>query len=127
MTAARSIASVKESASHRGNQEGGFSMRVRLLAPLALILLVAAAPVTVPVGTHVHFKILRTLNTNTAKAGQSVPAELTESIVVDGRTVAKSGSPAVARITEAEGSGRIGGSAKLSLRLASITLANGQS
>jgi hypothetical protein len=97
-----------------------------LVAPLALVLLLAATPITVPVGTHVHFKIRQTLNTATAKAGQSVPAELTQAIVVDGRTVARAGAPAVARITEAEESGRIGGTSKLSLRLASVTLANGR-
>jgi hypothetical protein len=101
-------------------------MRVRILALLSLVFLVAATPVTVPAGTSIHFKIKRTLNTATASAGQSVPAELTQPIVVDGITIARSGAPATARITAVESSGRIGGSAKLSLRLASVELANGQ-
>jgi hypothetical protein len=103
-------------------------MRIRLFPVLALVLLVAATPltVTVPAGTHVHFKLLNTIDTATAKAGQHVPAALTEALVVNGVTVAKAGAPAEVRIRNVESSGRIGGSAKLSLTLASITLANGQ-
>jgi hypothetical protein len=50
---------------------------------------------------------------------------LTAPIVVDGRTVARAGAPAVVQVHTAESSGRVGGNAKLSFSLASITLANG--
>lgn len=79
---------------------------------------------TIPAGTPVHFKLLRTINTNSARAEQLVQAALTAPIVIHGVTVAKAGSLAMVRIVEAEESGRIGGSAKLRLTLASITLAN---
>lgn len=79
---------------------------------------------TIPAGTPVHFKLLRTISTNKTKTGDVVQAALTAPIVVQGVTVAKAGSPAMVRVAEAEESGRIGGSAKLRLRLASITLAN---
>src|SRR5260221_11160849 len=102
-------------------------MRPRMLSLAALVLFAAAArTVTVPAGTSIHFKLLQTVNTNTAKAGQHVPAELTAPLVVDGVTIARNGAPAVVKITLAEESGRIGGSAKLRLSLPSIKLANGE-
>ncbi len=88
---------------------------------------VAAAPraIVVPAGTPIRFKLLRTISTATAEAGEHVQAELTAPIVIGGRTVASTGSPAVVRISGAEASGRIGGSAKLTFSLSAITLANG--
>src|SRR5437868_14473550 len=74
-------------------------------------------PVTVPAGTHIHFKLKRTISSATAKAGEHVPAELTQPVVVDGRTIANAGAPAQVRVGTAEASGRIGGSAKLTFSL----------
>ena len=92
----------------------------------AVSLAAAAEPIVIPAGTPIHFKLLRTISTASARAGQQVPAALTAPIVVGGRTVANAGSPAVVRIRAAEASGRIGGSARLSLTLSSITLTNGR-
>jgi len=94
---------------------------------LIAALSIAASPqtVVVPAGTAVHFKLKQTINTANAKVGEHVPIELTQAIVVNGRTVANAGAPGHVRITAAESSGRIGGSAKLAFRLSSITLANG--
>ncbi len=90
--------------------------------------LIAAPPqtVTVPAGTHVHIKLRQSINTATAKAGEEVPAELTQAIVVGGKTIAHAGAPAVVHVSTAEGSGRIGGSAKLVFSVSSIKLANGE-
>ncbi len=85
----------------------------------------AAQPVTIPAGTHIHFKLDRGINTANAKPGQNVPGQLTAPIVVNGKTVAASGSAVNVHITTAEASGRIGGSAKLVFHVSSITLANG--
>jgi len=100
-------------------------------ASLVLLLAVASTSlavqrtVSVPAGTPIHFKLQRTIATATARPGQSVPAELTSSIVINGNTVARAGSPATVRISSVESSGRIGGSASLNFSLSSITLANG--
>ena len=98
----------------------------------SLLLLITAASagaatrtVVVPAGTPVHFKLLTTISTATARPAQSVPAQLTAPIVINGITVARAGAPASAYIRNAESSGRIGGSAKLSFSLTSIRLANG--
>jgi len=103
------------------------SRRAVSLLSLILAFSMMAAPqeITIPAGTSVHFKLKQSINTATAKAGSHVPAELTQAIVVGGRTVANAGSPATVRITTAEASGRMGGSAKVVFHVSSITLANG--
>src|SRR5205809_3116219 len=75
----------------------------------SLVLLLAAASagaatrtVVVPAGTPVHFKLLRTVSTATARTGQSVPAELTAPIVIGGITVARARAPASVYIRNAE-------------------------
>jgi hypothetical protein len=104
-------------------------MARRAVSFLALVFaftaLASPTAVTIPEGTSVHFKLKQSINTASAKAGQHVPAELTQPIVIGGRTVANAGSAATVRITDAEGSGRMGGSAKIVFHVSSITLANG--
>lgn len=104
-------------------------MKVRLIS-LALVLFAATAAfaaqtVTIPAGTHIHFKLLHAINTANAKPGENVSGALTQPIVIGGRTVAATGSAVNVHITSAEASGRIGGSAKLVFHVSSITLANG--
>jgi hypothetical protein len=99
-------------------------------ASLILLLAIASASaatrtIVVPAGTPIHFKLRRSIFTATAKPGQSVPAELTAPIVINGVTVARAGAPATVYIRNAEASGRIGGSAKLVFSLSSMALANG--
>ena len=96
-----------------------------LLIALASIQTASARTIVVPVGTSIHFKLRETISTASAQPGQTIPATLTAPIVINGVTVARTGSPAEVRISNAEASGRIGGSAQLTFSLASITLANG--
>jgi len=95
----------------------------------ALASVASAAPrtIVVPAGTPIRFKLQRSISTATAKPGQTVAAELTSPIVVNGVTIARAGAPATVHIRNAEASGRIGGSAKLVFSLSSVTLANGNS
>jgi hypothetical protein len=105
------------------------AMKTRIaISTLVLFVAIAATAntIVVPAGTPVHFKLNRMINTATAKPGQSVSAELTAPIVINGTTVARAGSPAVVHISSVEASGRIGGSASLNFSLSSITLANGR-
>ena len=96
-----------------------------LLLTVALAGSAAARTIAVPAGTPIHFKLRSSISTATAKSGQSVPAELTAPIVINGATVARAGAPAVVYISSVEASGRIGGSASLNFSLSEITLANG--
>jgi hypothetical protein len=101
------------------------SASLALLFALAIASAAVAGTIVIPAGTPVHFKLRRSISTATAKPGQSVPAELTAPIVINGNTVARAGAPAVVHISNVEASGRIGGSASLNFSLSSITLANG--
>ncbi len=98
---------------------------------LILLLAIASAgeaitrTIVIPEGTPVRFKLLSSINTATAKSGQTVPAELTSPIVINGTTVAREGAPATVYIINSEASGRMGGSARLTFSLSSIRLANG--
>lgn len=96
-----------------------------VLFTIASVQTVFARTIVVPTGTSIHFKLRQTISTASAQPGQTVPATLTSPIVVNGVTVARTGSRADVHISNAEASGRIGGSAKLTFSLASITLANG--
>ena len=96
-----------------------------LLFTFASVQAASARTIVVPAGTSIHFKLRQTISTASAQTGQTVPATLTAPIVINGVTVARTGSPAEVHISNAEASGRIGGSAKLTFSLASITLANG--
>jgi hypothetical protein len=96
-----------------------------LLFTFVVVQTASAITVVVPAGTSIHFKLRQTISTASAQPGQTVPATLTAPIVINGVTVARAGSPAEVHISNAEASGRIGGSAKLTFSLASITLANG--
>ena len=105
-------------------------MKTRMLTFLVVILASFAAfaapqTIVIPAGTAIHIKLKQTIDTANAKAGQHVPAELTQPVIAGGRTIANAGSAASVRITAAEASGRMGGSAKLAFRISSITLANG--
>jgi len=101
--------------------------KIHITALLVLLLAVAAnaRTIVVPAGTPVHFKLRRSISTASAKPGQTVPAELTAPIVINGQTVARTGARATVHISSVEASGRIGGSASLNFSLSSITLANG--
>jgi hypothetical protein len=96
-----------------------------LLFTIVSVQAASARTIIVPAGTSIHFKLRRTISTASARPGQTVPATLTAPIVIHGVTVARTGSRAKVHISNAEASGRIGGSAKLTFSLASITLANG--
>ena len=104
-----------------------FARTTTVFALLLLSLGALASPqsVVIPAGTSVHFKLSQTINTANAKSGTRVPGVLTQPIVVHGRTIANEGSPVSVKITNAEASGRVGGSAHLTFHVASITLANG--
>src|SRR5436190_20712883 len=97
-----------------------------LLITFTTVATASARTIVVPAGTSIHFKLRRTISTASARPGQSVPAALTAPIVINGVTVARAGSPAEVHIRNAEASGRIGGSAKLTFPLPSNTPANGR-
>jgi biotin carboxyl carrier protein len=77
---------------------------------------------TIPAGTSISVQLPAEISTKTAKVGQRLTGNLTNDIVVDGKVVAKAGSPVQGSVTEViSGSKTIGGKPTLGLTFDSIT------
>ena len=78
--------------------------------------------VTIPAGTPVPVRLQANVSSATAVPGQQFDAVLEEPLVVDGKTVAPSGTPVIGRVVAARSSGRLHNSGYIRLTLASIQL-----
>ena len=87
-------------------------------AVLALAVLAAAG--TIPVGTRVTVRIDSQINSKTARTGQKFHANLARDLVVNGKTVARSGAPAMGTVSHVKSSGRLHAPGELSLRLTAV-------
>jgi hypothetical protein len=87
---------------------------------------VFAAAQTVPAGTRITVRTDSQINSASAHVGQSFHANLVRDLVVNGKTVAKAGSPAKGKITYAKSSGRLHAPGQVTIRLTSIELRNGK-
>ncbi len=86
----------------------------------------AAAPdVIVARGTRIPLRLVSTVSTRTAVAGDRVYLETVYPIVVNGRVVIPPGSPVTGTVTESKRGGRIRGRAELFLRFDDLMLPNG--
>ena len=81
---------------------------------------------TVATGTSISVQLPAAITTKTAKVGDRVSANLTNDLVVDGKTIAKAGALLQGQVTEVvSGSNKIGGTPKISLAFDNLTLADG--
>ena len=78
---------------------------------------------TIPAGTRVTVRVGQTIASNTAHEGDGFDATVTSPIVVDGKTLVATGSPASGTVTAANSRGKFKGAAILSLRLSSLRIA----
>jgi hypothetical protein len=81
---------------------------------------------TVPAGTHITVRTDSQINSKSAHVGQSFNANLVRDVVVNGKTIAKSGAPAKGKVTFVKQSGRLHAPGEVSIRLTSIQLADGK-
>ena len=95
----------------------GTSLRITLLL---LLLAAFAAAETIPTGTRVTVRLGSGISSGSASSGQSFDATLARDLVVNGKTLAKAGSPAHGKVTHAKSSGRLHDPGELSLRLTSV-------
>ena len=77
------------------------------IASLVLALTLAATAEIIPAGTHLTVRTNSTLNSGTARTGQSFNANLVRDLMVNGQTLAKAGSPVKGKVTYAKSSGRL--------------------
>jgi len=89
---------------------------------------VAAGPkdYVVPSGTSLSVQLPAEISTKTAKVGQRLTGNLTNDIVVDGKVVARAGTPVQGSVTQViSGSKTIGGKPTLGITFDSLTFEGG--
>ncbi|MFB3915884.1 MAG: hypothetical protein ACE14M_04105 [Terriglobales bacterium] len=74
----------------------------------------------IPAGTHLSVRVDTQLSSATAHAGQVWDGTLARDAVVNGRTVARTGTPVKGKVTYAKSSGRLQHPGELTLRLTSV-------
>lgn len=86
---------------------------------------VAAADVSIiPVGTELKARLVASLSSKAAKAGQEFQMILDTDLSVEGTMVLKKGTPLVGQVVEVEGAGRAQGKGKMSIRLTAVQVAD---
>ncbi len=90
----------------------------------------APAPVktyVVPAGTQLSVQIIAPVTTKTAQVGDNIDGQLTTDLIVDGKTLAATGSAVRGSVTEViSGSNKIGGVPTLGISFDTLTLASGE-
>ena len=70
---------------------------LKLTALMAVLAVAAMAATTIPAGTKITVRTGSQINSGTAKVGQKFDANLTHDLVVNGKTLAKSGFSSLLR------------------------------
>jgi type IV secretory pathway VirB10-like protein len=84
------------------------------------------APVTVPTGTRLEVELTRTLASNTSSPGDAFRARVSEDVMQDGVVAIPRGSEILGEVTEAVPLKKIGGQARLALKLTDLVLPSGR-
>src|SRR5262249_50690370 len=89
-------------------------------AAVTLLLVAVSAAETVPYGTKLTVRIDQSLSSGSASVGHKFGGSLTSDLVVDGKTLAKSGAPVSGKVTYAKSSGRLHAPGELTVRLTAL-------
>lgn len=92
---------------------------------LALVFMLPAlsrAGGTIPQGTPIHVVTDQSVSSKTAKAGQTIPATVSEDVTSGGKVLIPKGSVAKLSVVSVQASGRLSTPAKLYLRLRTVTV-----
>jgi hypothetical protein len=100
--------------------------KVVVLASLLLIATFAAAQTSLPTGTAVKMKLDTTLATFSSKAGDPFSARVTESVVMDGKTVIPVGTTVEGRVTKSTEPRRISGKPTIAIFPENLVLPSGE-
>jgi hypothetical protein len=96
---------------------------VSIFLALAVILpALAQASGTVPQGASIHVVIDQAVSSKTAKIGQTVTGTVSQDVTSGGKVVIPKGSAAKLTVSSVQASGRLSTSAKLYLRLRTVTV-----
>lgn len=102
-------------------------MTVRRLLLLLVIALLSISMLAqeIPAGTRISVRTGNELNSGKSTVGQEWQGSLARDLVVNGKTIAKSGSTVHGKVTLAKSSGRLHAPGQLSVRLTSVDTNNG--
>ncbi len=92
---------------------------LKLLAILAALSLAGFAG-TIPSGTPLHVRLGQEINSGKSTTGQVFEGTLAKDVVVNGKVVAKAGTPVKGKVTYVKPSGRLHAPGELTLRLTSV-------
>ncbi len=81
---------------------------------------------TAPRGTNFEVVTTSTINSMSARVGDTFTASLDENLIIDSKVVIPSGSEMIGQITYVESAGRIGKNALMDIRFNSVKLPNGE-
>src|SRR5580704_13575375 len=99
------------------------------MKPLALLLTLlptGAFAADIPAGTHVLLRMVGSVNTRTAKAGDQVYLRTASPIAADGQILVPVGTYVQGTVAESKRSGRVKGRAEIALHLDTMTFASGK-
>ena len=85
-----------------------------------------AHQVAIQAGTPITVRLIETLSTEHAAAGEVFQATLADPLVCEGLIIAERGARVTGRVTDAKRAGRFGGVSSIELRLMDLTTADGQ-
>ena len=95
----------------------------RLISPFLIVALLTAASAvaqTIPTGAHIGIHVSSELNSGKISTGQGFDGTLTHDIVVNGKTVARSGDRVRGKVTYVKPSGHLHAPGELTVRLTSV-------
>jgi hypothetical protein len=90
------------------------------IASLIMLMALAAGAQTIPAGTTLTVRVGSEISSGTAKTGDRFDAALSHPLVVNGKTLARTGAPVRGKVTSAQSSGRLHAPGELTLRLTSV-------
>jgi hypothetical protein len=90
------------------------------IASLIMLVALAAGAQTIPAGTTLSVRVGSEISSGTAKAGDRFDASLSRPLVVNGKTLARTGAAVRGKVTSVKSSGRLHAPGELTLRLTSV-------
>jgi hypothetical protein len=93
---------------------------------LALAFTAAVSAAEIPQGTHLLLRMVNSISTRTARAGDRVYLRTASPVLVNGQFVVPVDSYAEGVVTRSVRSGRVKGRAELAIRIESLTLPSGK-
>jgi type IV secretion system protein VirB10 len=92
---------------------------------LLVALPAALGAAEIPQGAHVLLRMMNSVSTRTARAGDSVYLQTVSPIAAAGRIIVPAGSYVNGTVAEAKRSGRVTGRAEIAIRIDTLTLPSG--